>query len=143
MVVVAATHAAVASRRELAWDLAGVVGALRSAARHVPSEHGDDSYEGEVLVNEPAAAYPALGPATVLPEGALVVEAQRKTDAAGASAVAGYLLMRKREPGYDPAGGDWEYGVADETALVRRHGVLPFCARCHAEAPHDHLFGGR
>jgi hypothetical protein len=142
-VAATASRVAVASQRALAWDLAAVVGTLRSAARRSPSEHGDGSYEGEVLVNDPAAPYPTLGPATRLPEGALVVEAQHRRDAAGSSTVAGYLLMRKREPGYDPPGGDWEYGVADETAAVRDHGVLPLCARCHAEAPHDHLFAGR
>ena len=48
----------------------------------------------------------------------------------------------KGEPGYDPPEGDWEFLVVSPDGLVEAPSPLPLCARCHAEAPHDHLFGG-
>jgi hypothetical protein len=52
-----------------------------------------------------------------------------------------YFAMIKRPPGYDPGGGDWEYLVVTPAGRVEQRGILPLCARCHADAPHDHLFG--
>jgi hypothetical protein len=49
--------------------------------------------------------------------------------------------MVKRPAGYDPTGGDWEYLVLDATGRIEQRGRLALCARCHADAPHDHLFG--
>jgi hypothetical protein len=50
--------------------------------------------------------------------------------------------MIKRAAGYDPAGGDWEYGfvtLAPRTTVTR--GRLAGCAGCHARArTSDFLF---
>lgn len=52
-----------------------------------------------------------------------------------------YFVMVKRAPGYNPSGGDWEYLVVAPDGRVEDRGQVALCARCHAEAPHDFLFG--
>jgi hypothetical protein len=45
--------------------------------------------------------------------------------------------MYKREPGYDPEGGDWEYMVLDGRGEeVRARGKLESCRACHQDYPH-------
>ena len=85
-----------------------------------------------------AGTYPALGPSSRLPAGATLAE---RLFAPGAPAPLAYFVMVKRAPGFDAAGGDWEYLVVSPAAEIEQRGALPLCARCHAEAPHDHLFG--
>jgi hypothetical protein len=60
----------------------------------------------------------------------------------GGAQPATHFVMIKRAPGYDPPGGDWEFIVVSPDGHVEDRGPLPLCARCHAEAPRDHLFGG-
>ena len=50
--------------------------------------------------------------------------------------------MVKRAPGFYPEGGDWEYLIVDPNGSIERRGKLPLCARCHAESPHNFIFGG-
>ena len=109
---------------------------LRQATVRSRSEHLSGEFEGEVLVNEAARAYPALGPQRGLPPGAMVLERHL---APGSEAPVVYFGMMKRAAGFDPAGGDWEYLVVSPEGQVAPQGVL--CGRCHADAPHDHLFG--
>ncbi len=111
---------------------------LRRAADRQPSEHLDGTFDGEVLIDEAAAPYPKLGPSRQVGVGATLVERHllRETDTASI-----YFAMVKRPPGYDPTGGDWEYLVLAPTGEIEQRGRLPLCARCHADAPHDHLFG--
>jgi hypothetical protein len=37
--------------------------------------------------------------------------------------------------------GDWEYVVAAPDGVVESRGTIDLCARCHADAPADSLFG--
>jgi hypothetical protein len=92
-----------------------------------------------VRVNPAAAEYPRLGPARHLPEGAILVQAHFHPGAAESSVL---LAMVKHPPGYDPQAGDWEYLVLTPVGEATHRGRLALCKRCHAEAPHDHLFGG-
>lgn len=94
--------------------------------------------EAEVLANDEAKAYPPLGPQGALPPGAVLVEAHYRT---GSTEPVVLFAMAKQPPGFDPEGGDWEYLIAEPDGLISERGHLPLCARCHAEAPHDHLFG--
>lgn len=91
-----------------------------------------------MLVNEAARTYPALGPRLTLAPGATLVE---RHVVRGSETTAVYFAMVKRPEGYDPDGDDWEYLVATPEGLVEDRGRLPLCGRCHADAPHDHLFG--
>lgn len=93
--------------------------------------------EADVLAAA-AGAYPMLGPESRVPAGATLIE--RLYEPGGTKPVA-YFAMVKRPTGFDAAGGDWEYLVLSATGQTEQRGALPLCARCHAEAPHDRLFG--
>lgn len=109
--------------------------------RRLPSSgHNPPYWSGEVRVNPVLwATYPRLEPEKPAPEGAIALEFHH--DLAGNAQQ--IYAMEKRAAGFDPGGGDWEYLVINPQGLVETRGILPFCARCHAEAPHDHLFGPR
>jgi len=49
--------------------------------------------------------------------------------------------MIKRDAGFFPEGGDWEYVATDRDGWVADRGQLKACARCHAEAKADWVFG--
>jgi hypothetical protein len=121
------------------WDLEGALRLLHPVALHARSEHLSGDLQGEVLSGPAAAPYPVLGPSSVLAPGATLIE--RLTPPQTSTTVS-YFVMIKRTSGYDPAGGDWEYLVLGASGRVEERGKLPLCARCHAEAPHDHVFGG-
>lgn len=124
---------------ELPWDLTTELPTLRSMTPRATSEHLTGALDGEVLANEAAKPYPALGPRIALAPGATLVERHLARGKAEATVV--YFAMVKRPPGYDPEGGDWEYLVVTPDGQVEARGRLPLCGRCHADAPHDHLFG--
>jgi hypothetical protein len=93
--------------------------------------------EADVLASS-AATYPKVGREERLPVGATLIE--RLYQHGSATPIA-FFAMVKRPPGFDPPGGDWEYVVLSASGQTEQRGALPLCARCHAEAPHDHLFG--
>lgn len=99
------------------------------------SQHLQGEHDAEVLVNEAATGYPELGPSRQPPVGAMFVEALYVPNRVD---VATYFVMVKRA---SPTGSEWEYAVVSNTGMIERRGALTLCARCHAEAPHDHLFG--
>ena len=76
-----------------------------------------------------------------LPSGAVVIK-EKYADRRASGPLREYAVMVKREPGYDPAGGDWEYAyvtLAPEREV--RRGRLAACAGCHAAARlRDFLF---
>jgi hypothetical protein len=109
--------------------------------RKLPSSgHNPPYWSGFVHVNSALwPVYPRLAPGVVVPEGSIAVEFHHDLNGDAQQIYA----MEKRAPGFDPAGGDWEYLVLQPGGSVETRGPLAFCARCHAEAPHDHLFGPR
>ncbi|WP_437817979.1 hypothetical protein [Sorangium sp. So ce1078] len=131
--------AAPAPAEPSAWELAGQLSTFKPATGRARSQHFTGDMEAEVRINAAAAPYPALGPDRVLPPGAAVVELHY---AAGSSEPVTLLAMVKRSTGYDPDGGDWEYLVLTPQGTSTHRGALPLCKRCHADAPHDRLFGG-
>ena len=93
---------------------------------------------GEIRANEQGAS--SMGDSrTVMGKGAVVVEVHRSR---ASGAAAGAFAMEKKEAGYNPEGGDWEYVVMDGEGRVQNRGKLGGCARCHAEAATDFVFGG-
>ncbi|MEO5725709.1 MAG: hypothetical protein ABI134_34880 [Byssovorax sp.] len=120
------------------WELGPELRRLHPASPRTPSEHFTGQLDGEILADDGAASYPALGPLRRIETGATLVE---RLLPRGSPEPAAYFAMVKRPAGYDPAGGDWEYLVLDSTGRIEQRGRLPLCARCHADAPHDHLFG--
>src|SRR5262249_21737523 len=120
------------------WDLATQLAALRPVVKRSQSSHLTGELDGEVLAGS-AGTYPVLGPESRLPQGATLVERLFPPEGATPGA---YLVMVKRPAGYDPSGGDWEYLVVLPDGRIEQRGILPLCARCHAEAPQDRVFGG-
>lgn len=115
------------------WDVGAALRGLQPAGPRARSEHLGGEHEGEVLA--PAGARDAK---SASPPGTTLVE--RLFDPGGTAPVA-YFVMIKRPPGYDAAGGDWEYLAVAPDGRVEDRGQLRLCARCHAEAPYDHRFG--
>lgn len=117
------------------WEHADAASGFRPVAR-VRSQHlGTGAIEAEVLANDVAAAYPELGPARQLPPGSVLLE--RLHPAGSGEAMAWFAMVR---PLRDGSAGPWQFLV------VRPDGELlardpPGCARCHAEAPYDGVFG--
>ena len=114
---------------------------LVTIGTRTPSEHFDGRFERTVLVNDAASAYERLTATTVIPQGALVVQRHHP---AGSDSVAVYYVMEKvaANPGGpgSPAKEQWKFFIVDEALRVAGRDVA-LCARCHAEAPFDGLFG--
>jgi hypothetical protein len=76
-----------------------------------------------------------------LPTGAVVAK-EKYADWSASGPLSGYAVMTKREAGYYPEGGDWEYeyvSLVPERKETR--GRLANCAACHASAKdRDYLF---
>ncbi|WP_434047006.1 MULTISPECIES: hypothetical protein [Sorangium] len=122
-----------------AWELAPQLASFKRATDRARSQHFTGELEGEVRINAAASPYPVLGPGHVLLPGAAVVELHYP---AGSTEPVTLLAMVKQPAGYDPDGGDWEYVILTPQGTSTHRGALPLCKRCHADAPHDHLFGG-
>jgi hypothetical protein len=110
---------------------------LRLVARHL-SAHFGGTTEADVLADHRAAAYPKTGPRQDYAVGAVLAE--RFAEVNG-SLPAVLLVMLKREPTFNPAGCDWEYVTLRGDRTVLENGDGSLCARCHAEAPHQCVFG--
>ncbi|WP_437680666.1 hypothetical protein [Sorangium sp. So ce131] len=121
------------------WELAAQFPSFKPATGRARSQHFTGELEAEVRINAAAEPYPVLGPGRVLPPGAALVEFHYT---AGSSEPVTLLAMVKRPAGYDPDGGDWEYLLLTPQGRATHRGPLALCKRCHADAPHDHLFGG-
>jgi hypothetical protein len=76
-----------------------------------------------------------------LPIGAIVVK-EKYEDAQASGPLHEYAVMVKREAGYNPGGGDWEYSyvtLAPQRKVTQ--GRLANCAGCHLSArENDYLF---
>lgn len=117
------------------WEHMDALGTFRKAAARARSQHLQGEHDAEVLVNEAAAAYPTLGPLRQLPSGSVLVEALY---APNQQDVSMYFVMVKPQSASSSV---WEYAVVTNAGMVERRGALTLCARCHAEAPHDSVFG--
>lgn len=102
----------------------------------VPTGHPGGARRAALRASPEAEGYGRRGRAPFAPDAALVASLHSSD---GAPAIAHYL-MRKREPGYFPEGGDWEYAVVSPMGRVEAEGRLALCARCHAEATREHVF---
>jgi hypothetical protein len=103
--------------------------------------HNPPAWAGVVHVSpDLVGSYQTLGSShDPWPVGAIIVE--RHTAADGSSGPA--YAMRKLDPGMHPEAGDWSYAVLSSDGTPKDVGDLSFCARCHADAPHEFLFGPR
>lgn len=123
------------ARAPKTWDVFARLSEL-AIVGEVNTAHPAGDFVGVVRVNGPAGPYGQKGRG-VLPEGALVVEALAVEP--GTPPVL-YYAMERRAAGYFPEGGDWAYFVIGKEGEIHAEGRLKLCARCHAEAPREHLF---
>jgi len=104
-----------------------------------------DSVHGKSLalldwLNEPAVRGFTAGGKPAFPVGAAIVK--QKLVGTGADArVAALGLMVKRQAGFDPAHGDWEFGYWEEApGLASGAAVANACGGCHASSASDFVF---
>ncbi len=98
--------------------------------------HPIGDLEATLRTNEGASGYGKRGRGP-MPEGAIIIES---LSAEPGSAALTHYVMRRREQGFFPEGGDWDYAVVDRDGTIQAEGRLTLCARCHAEAAREHLF---
>jgi len=102
--------------------------------------HASGSPLGAVYVNELAGQAIAAEKAEKFPVGSIIVrEKLAKPDDKEPELVA---VMIKREPGFNPAGGDWLFLTADGTlAKIRERQKTGSCLGCHkSERANDFVF---
>lgn len=122
-------------------------GATKEEVEKERVTHGPHAHSTVVIHMNPIAAsafkagtgaYP-VGSVIVKQKGLLeYVDAARKTGPVAKHGVGG---MVKREAGYDPAHGDWEYFYFDDVTKIES-GRIASCVQCHDKAKAtDHVFG--
>jgi hypothetical protein len=97
---------------------------------HPPGNHLARIY----VSPEARETYQNLQPGTTLPVGVVVAELQQ--DAATGRPGLGYVMTKQE-------GGRWEFMLVEADGEILEQGQVPPCARCHAEAVADSLFGVR
>lgn len=142
------------------WDRWPEVASFRVAVPRSPSQHLGGDHEAEILASPEAAAYPDLGPARLLPPGSALVERLYAPESKSPEIVFAMVQPRSVGPaspssaprdagpsaespptGMAPAAAAWEFLVLASDGTVQERGALETCARCHAEAPNDGVFG--
>jgi hypothetical protein len=100
--------------------------------------HFAGRWTAEIAVNETArATYTHFTASSRFDLGSLLVKKHASTSAATPGPT---FAMIKRDPGFFPEGGDWEYVVLDADGRLEDRGKLALCARCHAEANADWVY---
>ncbi|HKE49702.1 MAG TPA: cytochrome P460 family protein [Rhodanobacteraceae bacterium] len=107
-----------------------IAAACTSQVKPAPSFSGPHAGSAiSIYVNELARS--ALTEQSSFQSGSVIVKLKHGDahDAHRTEAIGG---MIKRDPGYDPAGGDWEFFYMEDGRLAS--GTLPECSACHAKA---------
>ena len=69
------------------------------------------------------------------PQGSVIIK-QKNGRFAESNTTLLYTVMRKREPGYNPAVGDWEFSVVNANgSTIEASGKLDNCQGCHVKKP--------
>jgi Cytochrome P460 len=103
-------------------------------------QHGPH-YQPAIVVRVSPTALDAFINRQPMPLRAMVVK-EKHPDAQASGPLTSYAAMIKREAGYDPENGDWEYlyEVPGPNRWATR-GPLPACSDCHRQAKAtDYLF---
>jgi len=74
------------------------------------------------------------------PEGTIIVKESYGSNSGEKGSLSGITIMAKREPGYDPEHGNWEYINLRANMKVQAQGALSGCISCHAAAERDFVF---
>ncbi|MEZ4311320.1 MAG: hypothetical protein R3F14_25030 [Polyangiaceae bacterium] len=123
------------------WD---ELASWRVAIPRAPSQHLAADHDAETLASPEAPAYPPRGPARAPGPGAALV--QRLYAPEGTTPELYFVMSRPSVAPAAPAASSapapaWDFAILDAAGFVTEVGSIPACARCHAEAPHDGLFG--
>jgi len=87
-----------------------------------------------VYVNQVARAAMFTKDSPIFPAGSVIVK--QKSDRLPARNTVLYTVMRKRENGYNPTVGDWEFSVVNaDGTTVEASGKLENCQGCHVKQP--------
>jgi hypothetical protein len=82
----------------------------------------------------------ALGGKVPADEGAIVI-VEHEESSGGEIFRGPTMLMQKLKKDAAPTTGDWKFVVVTHDGKLAHEGALTSCARCHADAPSDYLFG--
>lgn len=94
--------------------------------------HGAARYTIDVRVDEIARpVYQALLPGTVFADGTVIAAFHHDPEHGRTGPI---YVMEKVE-------GRWRYSIVGSDGRQRQQSSLELCARCHAEAVSDHVFG--
>ena len=99
------------------------------------SSQGDDPHDGKfinVYVNDKGFAEMTTKKKPAFPEGTMILKEKMAGDSAkkyGAAEL--FTVMIKREKGYNPACGDWEFASVDVKTSKIERGKTESCMGCH------------
>jgi hypothetical protein len=97
------------------------------------SEHGDGRYLQDWANAEAVAGIARLGTPPFAP-GSVIVKEKYVASGTGPELVA-IAMMIKREPGFAPAHGDWDYAYYEpELGMIQTAEQSEYCSGCHAAA---------
>lgn len=102
--------------------------------------HEGSSGLREVYINSVGSAASSGTSALPYPEGTIVVKESFKSDGGEKGKLTGITVMAKREAGYDPENGDWEYLNVKPDLKVSAQGRLSGCVSCHSASDDDYVF---
>ena len=116
------------NRQPITGDTTGALGSAHQGERGFREVYINDVGKG---VSSGGASYP-------YPQGTVVVkESYKRGSSGGKGDLAALTVMVKREAGYDPENGDWEYAMATPAMKIQAQGKLGMCINCHAAAFDD------
>jgi hypothetical protein len=101
------------------------------------SEHGDGLYFMDWLNSGAQAGFTAQP----FERGSAIVKEKLRSDSSGKLARIALGIMIKRDPGFDAARGDWEFGYWQEQDGLRSGAeAAAHCGGCHARSKTDFVF---
>lgn len=117
------------NKQPITGDTTGVLGSAHEGARGFR----------EVFISDAGKNAASGGP---YPQGTLILkESYKRGSSGGKGDLASLTMMTKREAGYDPENGDWEYLMATPALKIQAQGKLGMCINCHAAAfDSDYVF---
>jgi hypothetical protein len=113
---------------------------VRSVGKQFLSRgHFAGRWTAEIAVNDTAMQlYTNLAASSRFGVGSVLVKKHASTSSRAPGPT---FAMAKRDAGFFPEGGDWEYIVLAADGRLEDRGKLALCARCHAEGNADRVFG--
>lgn len=101
--------------------------------------HAAGRFEVEIFANE-LASRALKDKVKLAPIGAVVIKEHRERAPSLGGAPGPTMMMEKRQAGFAPDRGDWQYTVVNSKGELVAGAGLDACAGCHEDAPYDHLF---